>query len=774
MIQPYDEIVDLPSRIGKPPRTWKQFFKSVLYWIFPPTLVWGALSFIMNKLLGRWLGKTLMRQPKQCATPHTADQIYEVIAGKNAAEPPHPTDVNDYLPRQFYTPEEACAQAVLMDCMDYGKEALSYTANDKGSNPYQAVGVRHVQLMVNETSKLDTYFCEYPVATSTQSHQDKLAKNAKKIAVISCPGRARSGRFLLPSLIRNALTYCKPNQVFKNWRATFTKGLPTYPDGLPKTDLLDDFKPYSSLLNVTFDYRGIKDSVGQITSDSDMVEDIMSVVFHLFSEGYLPENIVLKGHSLGGVCVIAAEKIQALLSHLDDPNYHPYFRKLFGRTEATEQDFRAFLNHLRLHGPLVRGAATRSFGNLPWTIAQKCWIALSRKGFPKLGKALTRLLAPFLAVFGMLVKFDFNVTKSFLRLRLRQAPAGFTFFAQKGFTVRSSQKNSEDPDACDPSLGDQTIPYPAALGTLLKDTWVERMHRAVNGFLRWISKFRSHEFESHHHYMVYEQARRFSEKALYRDEKSKALQVDYEATPDNVEQIHDKASERVQVHGLGYDLEKWFFMRFIPNCQAFTRDYCEQSRADYLDDPDNLHQCHQPFSSVAEEAATLAMINDDSEVGQRSRQYFERMICWALLHCKTAKHHLLNDSEANHRCVVGEDVMQHVFEHYKRYLQECEESDNEPAQPFRSIAPSLEQLRRRSESSYPPSPINTRALPRSSSSDEGSEYVSATREDEAEAVLPAFHDYTRARHESGSVPQEVERAIIPDSRSRLASPHSSA
>ncbi len=695
MTEPYDYKVDLPSRIGTPPRTWRQFFKNTLYWIFPPTLIWGTLSFIINKLLGRWLGKVLMRQPKPSATPHTVDEIYTIIKGKHGAEPPNEKDVNDYLPRQFYTSEEARAQAVVMDCMDYGKDALNYSADDPQSNPYRSVGVKHVQLIVNEQSKLDTYFCEYQSEKSplnTLKH-DPLTANAQKVAVIFCPGRARSGRFLLPSLIRNALTYCHPNKILQNWRGTFTKGLPAHIDGLPKTDLLDDFSPYRSLLNVTFDYRGIKDSVGHVTSDSDMVEDIMSVVFHLFSEGYLPENIVLKGHSLGGVCVIAAERIQALLSHLDDPDYHPYFRKLFGRTQLSELDFKAFLNHLRFHGPFVRGAATRSFGNLPWTIAQKPWITLSRKGFPKLGKVLTWIVWPFLAVFGMLVKFDFNVTGSFLRLRLRQAPAGFTFFTQKGFTVRSLQQNSDELDACDPSLGDQTIPYPAALGTLLKNTWVERIHRAVNVFLNWISKFRSHEFESHHNYMVYEQVKSFSEKVLYQDERAKALQVDYEATPDNVGQIHDKASERVKVHGLGYDLEKWFFMRFIPNCQAFTAGYCQQNRKDYLDDPDNLHECKQSVSTVPEAAAaTLAMLNDDAEAGKKSRAYLESMLSWGLRSCHTARRHLLNDPDANHRCIPGEDVMQHLLEHYKSYLQSCDEqSVTSPSSSPRSSAGQLKR-----------------------------------------------------------------------------------
>ncbi len=696
MTRPYDDTIDLHTKLGSPPRTWLRLVKTALYWIFPPTLIWGLLTVTANKLLGATLGRMLMKQPKATRENYDVQKIYEIIQTKQEIEPPSSDDIEHYAPRQFYTPDEARAQAVVMDCMDYGKDALNYTADDWEQNPYRAVQVKHKQLIVNKSTRLDTYFCEYDPKQSidrqalasgerrdTQeiTQSDKLIANKNKIAVVFCPGRARSGQFLLPSAIRNALTYCSPSRILKNWRQSFTKDLPKK-FGLPNTDLLNDYKPYDALLNVTFDYRGVKDSTGKVTSDDDMVEDIMSIVFHLFSEGYLPENIVLKGHSLGGICTIAAERIQDLLTHLDDPAYQPYFKKLFGREHLDTRQFKAFNNYIQLHGAFVRGSATRSFGNLPWTIANKFSVSFARKGYPRVGQALTWIVAPFLYVFSLITNFNFNITNSFIRLRQKQKPSGFTFFSQKGFKVHALQESSRNTRSATPALGDQTIPHEAALGTLLKTTLIERLHRVVNKFLMWVARFRSHEFESHYNYKVHRELRTFNERVLFLDDKSKELEVDYEATLDNVAYIHDKAPERVKVHGLQYDLEKWFYMHFIPNCRAFTRDYCAKRGENFLSDPDpnEAHQCVETNNYIPEGAFAAYALISDPVMGTGARAYLTKMFQWGVKNCKTLKAHLLRQSESEHECVspdCSSKVMEHLIAHYKSSSLENEECDSQ-------------------------------------------------------------------------------------------------
>ncbi len=51
---------------------------------------------------------------------------------------------------------------------------------------------------------------------------------------------------------------------------------------------------------LSFNYRGVGRSGGAITSAQDLIEDGEAAVQYLLSQGVLPEDIVLHGHSLGG------------------------------------------------------------------------------------------------------------------------------------------------------------------------------------------------------------------------------------------------------------------------------------------------------------------------------------------------------------------------------------------------------------------------------------------------------------------------------------------
>lgn len=595
------ETIDLATKIKSPPYTWKRFFKKVLYWIFPPTLIWGALTFIANKLLGGLLGRTLMKQPKATGH-HDSNEIYENIRSQKAKVSEDETEAS--CPhRQFYTIEEARAQAVHIDVMQFGKKALSYQAEDPEQNPYKAVQVKNIKLKVNEKSTLDTYICEYQPNGASEAdlelepcnNERKLNANRDKKVMIWCPGRARSALFWLPNRVRDTLFYSDPKKILKNC-----------------------IPPNSKLLNVTFDYRGIKNSVGQITSENDVVEDTMSVVFYLLSEGFSLENIFLHGHSLGGTCVIAADKIYDLLTHLDEPDYQPYFRRLFGQEHLTDREFASFRRRADLHGLFVRVAATRSFGNLPWTIANSLRVSLSLKGYPGLGKLCTWLAAPFLAIFGKLTKFNFDIASSFLRLRKKIGEFGPNFVVHKDFRE-----------------GDQTVFYPSSLGTMVKNVWVEKIHGLFDRFLRWLSQFRSHQFGSHHYYTLHKTLRTLGNYIDYRNDMSQALSVNHELTIKNAHEVHDKASEDVMVQGHNQSLTQWLCGDCILEWQEATHAYCDQRKTELglLGEGGNTHSC-VILESDGRALVKLLLTEPELGIAKEFRQQIMELFVWVTIHQK--------------------------------------------------------------------------------------------------------------------------------------------
>ncbi|CZG61245.1 TPA: Dot/Icm T4SS effector SidB [Legionella pneumophila subsp. pneumophila] len=148
-------------------------------------------------------------------------------------------------------------------------------------------------------------------------------------------------------------------------------------NGMCYEHIIDDIKEDSKALKanvIGFNLRGVGQSTGKAKSSEDLVADGIAQVQRLLDQGVSPQNITLKGHSLGaGVASLVAQYFHQLGQPIN----------LFN-----SRSFSTITNFLVGHMRLERDEIGRAIGHKDSTVGTILgWLA---KPFIKLGVALAK------------------------------------------------------------------------------------------------------------------------------------------------------------------------------------------------------------------------------------------------------------------------------------------------------------------------------------------------------------------------------------------------
>lgn len=148
-------------------------------------------------------------------------------------------------------------------------------------------------------------------------------------------------------------------------------------NGMCYEDIIDDMKEDAKELRtnvIGFNLRGVGQSTGKAKSRNDLVTDGVAQVQRLLDQGVSPQNITLKGHSLGaGVASLVAQHFHQLEQPINIFN---------SRSFSTITNF--LVGHIRLE----RNEEGKAIGHKESTVGRILgWLA---KPFVKLGVALAK------------------------------------------------------------------------------------------------------------------------------------------------------------------------------------------------------------------------------------------------------------------------------------------------------------------------------------------------------------------------------------------------
>lgn len=171
---------------------------------------------------------------------------------------------------------------LLMSAQDYKKELCDYPTTGPGISPNGSKTF---------FKKIEIAFFTIPVPSSTATihycdlrHVASCPKDPKDQKVIICASSGNTCHELsLPAILFPAL-----HNEGKRLEVT------------PTDNYVDLASDYPSYRIIGMNFRGVMQSTGRARSEQDWVNDVLALVAHLRSQGVPLENIVLKGHSLGG------------------------------------------------------------------------------------------------------------------------------------------------------------------------------------------------------------------------------------------------------------------------------------------------------------------------------------------------------------------------------------------------------------------------------------------------------------------------------------------
>jgi hypothetical protein len=279
-------IYDAP----KPQRPWSWWS---VFWrvVFPPILAWDTFKWVMNGLLGPLVGRKMLSaqglekdtgvfsQLIDAKSYQTAEYVRLKIPGKGSCFFASKDAIDNFL-----------NDGLTKDYADYVSEIGKKWLEAKGTveevrgrkfdlladllKQYEGVNSEHVKfgcvkkyiVKTDEASLLT-------VEIHPEEFKEKKSKIAKKHVIYLLGNHARLVGYV----------------------------------GEMLADVSNGYIP------VAFDYRNVGKSSGQVCSAQNLIDDTIAQVQRLLDEGVCPDNILLKGHSLGGgIAVLAAKHFNDL------------------------------------------------------------------------------------------------------------------------------------------------------------------------------------------------------------------------------------------------------------------------------------------------------------------------------------------------------------------------------------------------------------------------------------------------------------------------------